>query len=138
MRIASIALDYEGRVAPAGLDLATTREIGRLAIHESYRGRGQMVMAGLLLQMVAWCQRNEIRMLFSGSTKKLFEVYRRFNPSARLITSPRTILEDPLHTRYFENLRRYGGESCIYTFEVAGASPVAVATKSLKIRLGLK
>lgn len=137
MRVASVALDYERCAAPPSLDLERTREIGRLAILPEHRGRGQIVLAGLCLEMYLWCRDNGIHMLFSGATPKLFRMYQRFNASARLITAPRLPVEDPTKARYFEAIRRYGGEGCIFTFEVAGGAPWEVVARMLATRLGL-
>jgi hypothetical protein len=136
MAVASIALDYEGCVAPTGLDLATTREISRLAVVEEHRGNGQLVMVGLLREMLAWSMRQGIARLFGGARTRLFLVYRRFNPTARLVTAPPATSKDPLQARYFEALRRYGGTGCMFTFEVAGASPWAVFSSFLRRRAG--
>jgi hypothetical protein len=124
MRRASIALDYERRDPPLGLDLAVTRELARLAIVPTVRGRhGQVVMIGLLFMMRRHCLRGGVTGLFAGSTPALFQVYRRFNPSARLVQAHLRPTEDPIQTRYFEPLRRYGGKGCLYTFDIAAGSP---------------
>jgi hypothetical protein len=131
MRVASVALDYGRRLRPPGLDLATTREICRLAILPKHRGGAQLVMVGLLREMLAWSVRNGIVRLFSGSTEQLFNVYRRFNPTARIIDPPRDLSEDPTRERYYEKLRGYGGDGVLYTFDVDGASPWSVFSRFL-------
>jgi hypothetical protein len=136
LRIASTALDLEGRVAPSWLDLRTTREIGRLAIVPSPRGGLQVVMVGLLREMLAWCEANGIRRLLAGSTERLYGVYARYNPTARRLYAPRVADEDPAITAWFAAKRAYGrGRTVLYTFEVAGASPWSVFSRFLTLRL---
>jgi hypothetical protein len=133
MRRASIALDYERRELPRGLDLAVTRECARLAIVPAARGRrGQLVLIGLLLAMRRLCLRSGVSGLFAGSTPALFQVYRRFNRSARLVRAPLRATEDPVQTRYFEPLRRYGGRGCLYTFDIAAGSPPVVVARMVR------
>jgi GNAT superfamily N-acetyltransferase len=126
MRIASITLDYEGRSAPGDLDLSKTLEIGRLAVLPKFRGKGQFILFGLVTRMMSWCRQNSVEQVFTGSKPKLYHVYRRFNPHVRLVTAPRLEVEDPLQTRYFENLRSYGGEGCMYVFDIDAVSPASV------------
>jgi hypothetical protein len=134
MRVASITLDLERRLAPRALDLATTREIGRLAIVKGHRGGAQTVMIGLLREMLAWSKANRIERLFAGSVGRLYEVFSRFNPSARLIDAPPDPgAEDPVRFEYFAKIRAYGktSGSVMYTFDVAGASPWRVVSEFL-------
>ena len=131
MRIASIALDYSRRVAPPDLDLATTRELGRLAIVPQHRGGARTVMVGLLREMLHWSKSNGIERLFAGSTEALYRVYRGFNPTARLVDPPPAGAEPADKARYFEAMRAYGGAGALYTFEVAGASPWGVFSRFL-------
>jgi hypothetical protein len=131
MRVASVALDYGGQKAPPGLPLDVTREIGRLAILREHRGGARAVMLGLLCNMLVWSQENGVELLFSGSTPALFRVYRRYNATARLLTAPRDPVPNPARDRYFAPLRAYGGEGVLYTFEVAGATPFAVFSRTL-------
>jgi hypothetical protein len=135
MRIASVALDYSGRLVPPGLPLDATREIGRLGILREHRGRAQMVMIGLVLRMFSLALTLGLTHLFSGSTPALFRMYQRFNPTARLVDPPHASSEDPDKTRYFAPLRAYGGEGVLYTFEVAGGSPSSVVRRYLSTRL---
>lgn len=134
MRIASMSLDYEGRLAPTSLDLTTTREIGRLAILREHRGGAQLVMVGLLREMLAWAKSSGIVRLFSGSTAKLYRVYRRFNATARLLKPlpPIDPEQNPTKDRFFANLRAYGGDTLLFTFDVAGASPWSVFSRFLR------
>ena len=83
--------------------------------------------------MLAWSQRNGILRLFSGSTAKLYRVYRRFNQTARVLSPlpSRCPQADPLQDRYFEKLRAYGGKTLLFTFEVAGAAPWRVFSQLL-------
>jgi hypothetical protein len=129
MRIASIALDYGRRIAPRGLRLGVTRELGRLAILPAHRGG--LVMVGLLINMYAWVSAQGIALLFSGSTPALFRVYERYNPTARLVQTETELFEDHVQERYFAPLRAYGGRDVVYTFEVAPASPFAVLARFL-------
>jgi hypothetical protein len=131
MRTASVALDYVNCRPPFHLDLNRTLEICRLAILPTFRGGAQTIMVGLLREMLHWSKANGIEKLFSGSTEKLFQVYRRFNPTARLITAPPASAEDPVQTRYYAGLREYGGAGVIYTFDVEGASPWNVFSRFL-------
>lgn len=64
MRIASMSLDYKGRLVPPDLDLSTTREIGRLGILREHRGGAQLVMVGLLREMLAWANRDRAGLVF--------------------------------------------------------------------------
>ena len=136
MRVASIALDYGQHKAPPGLALDVTREIGRLAILPEHRGGAKAVMVGLLCQMLAWSQKNGIVHLFSGSTPALFRIYQRYNATARLVTAPHDPVPDLVRDRYFAPLRAYGGEGVIYTFQVAGATPFRVFSRTLAGKKG--
>lgn len=132
MRIGSIALDIHNCLPPPNLDLRTTREICRLAILPEHRGGAQLVMVGLLREMLAWSKANGIVKLFSGSTERLYRVYSRFNPSARLVDPPPAPCEDPIQSRYYERLRSYAGTSgVLYTFDVDAASPWSVFSRFL-------
>jgi hypothetical protein len=131
MRIASVALDYGGLAAPPDLPLDVTREIGRLAILREHRGGAHVVMLGLLFAMLRWSQENGIEHLFSGSTAKLFRIYRRYNATARLVAAPPDPAPNPARDRYFAPLRAYGGEGVVYTFSVQGATPFAVLCRTL-------
>lgn len=136
MRHGSIALDLSRRDPPPELDLATTREICRLAILPGHRRRGKLVMVGLLREMLAWSVDNRVERLFSGSTEALFRIYRRYNPTARLLDPPpSTSPEDPEKARYFSSYRAWGGMGVLYTFDVAGASPWDVFSRFLRRRL---
>ena len=126
MRVASIGLDCSKRRCPDGMDLERTREIGRLAILKEHRGGIQTVMVGLLREMLHWSRQNGIELLFSASVPRLFEVYRRFNPTAKLLDCEPVADEDPVMSRYFAPVREYGGLGVLYTFEVRGASPWSV------------
>jgi hypothetical protein len=119
MRIASMSLDYDQRLVPTSFDLSSTREIGRLAILPEHRGGAQPLMVGLLREMLAWSKRSGIARLFSGSTAKLYRIYRRFNRTARLLDPlpPHAPEEHPIKQRYFENLRAYGGPTLLFTFD---------------------
>jgi hypothetical protein len=133
LRIASINLDFESCLMPEELDLATTRELGRLAILPEHRGGAQLVMAALLLEMVRYCYDNEIETLFSGSVRRLFAVFARYNPSARLIVARPDPVPNAERDRYFEKLRAYGrGDSVLYTFKASKASPFAVFSELLR------
>lgn len=136
MRVASISLDYSRRSAPPDLDLATTRELGRLGIVPDHRGGAQTVMVGLLREMLEWSVENGVERLFAGSTEQLDRVYRRFNPTAALVDPPAAPAEHPDKTRYFEAMRVYGGAGVLYTFEVAGASPWGVFSRYLAAQFG--
>jgi hypothetical protein len=131
MRIASMALDYGGQKAPSELPLDLTREIGRLGILPKYRGGARMVMIGLLREMLVWAQANGVVHLFSGSTLALYRVYRRYNATARLVAAPADPVPNPARDQYFAPLRAYGGEGVVYTFQVAGATPFPVFTRTL-------
>lgn len=131
MRIASMALDYGNRLAPSGLALDTTREIGRLAILPEHRGGARVVMVGLLIEMLAWSLAHGIETLFAGSVPSLYRVYQRYNPTARLVYTPLAPSEPLVKARYFAPLRAYGGKDVVYTFSVAGATPSSVLTRCL-------
>jgi hypothetical protein len=131
MRIASVALDYGGQRAPAWLPLDQTREIGRLAILPEHRGGARVVMIGLLREMLVFAQRGRVVHLFSGSTPALFRVYQRYNATAQLVSAPADPVPNPARDRYFAPLRKYGGEGVVYTFQVAGATPFAVFSRTL-------
>jgi hypothetical protein len=136
MRIASMALDYGNHTVPRWLDLTTTREIGRLAILPRHRGGGQAAMTALVLTMYRQALSMKLEKLFSGSTLSLFHMYRRFNPTGRLISAADAGPEDPARARYFAPLRAYGGPGVLYTFDVEGASPSDVAYRFVTGRLG--
>jgi hypothetical protein len=131
LRLASMALDYGAQQVPAELDLATTRELSRLAVLPRHRGGAQTVMVGLLREMLAWSRANGIERLFAGSTPVLYRVYRRFNPSARLIEARPVAEESPEQQRYFAALRAYGGKGVLYTFTTAGAMPWEIFSRFL-------
>jgi hypothetical protein len=131
MRIASVALDDGGQKAPPSLPLKVTREIGRLAILPEHRGGSRVVMLGLLREMLVWSVEHGIEQLFSGSTPALFQVYKRYNATARLVAAPLDPVPSPERDRYFAPLRAYGGEGVVYTFDVAGATPFQVFSRTL-------
>ena len=137
MRRASLSLELGNKRVPAQLDLDVTREIARLAIVPAHRGGSQMVMVGLLREMLAWSVENGVVTLFSGSRPPLFRVYERFNPTARLVVpDDNHASEEPRRARYFAALRAAGGASGVhFTFEVAGASPWNVFSRFLTGRL---
>jgi hypothetical protein len=126
-----MALDYGGLTAPPWLPLHVTREIGRLAILPEHRGGSRVVMVGLLREMLVWSKDHGIAHLFSGSTPKLFRVYRRYNATARLLEAPVDPVPNPERDRYFAPLRAYGGPGVVYTFDVAPATPFQVFTRTL-------
>lgn len=135
VRLASVSLDYDRRLLPLAIDPSTTRELGRLAILPGHRGGRSVVMVALLREMLHWCKANGITTLFAGSTRRLFDVYARYNPTARLVdTLPSPHEEEPL-SRYFAPLRAHGGPGVHYTFEVAGARPWDVFLRFLTGRL---
>jgi hypothetical protein len=136
MRVGSVSLDLHNCLPPPSLDLATTREICRLSILPGHRGGAQLVMVGLLREMLQWSKANGIATLFSGSKESLFRVYRRFNPSARLIVAPPAGAEDPIQAQHYEALRRVAAkEGVLYTFDVDAASPWSVFSRFLTGRL---
>jgi hypothetical protein len=65
----------------------------------------------------------------------LFEVFARYNPTARLIHPPPAPPDDPVTERYYAALRRYAGPTAHYTFEVEGARPWDVFQRFLSGRL---
>ncbi len=135
MRVASVSLDYDRRTVPAGLDLACTRELARLAIVPSHRrGRG-VVMVALLREMLHWSKQNHIKTLFAGSTPRLFRVYARYNATARLVDTLPAPPESEALSRYFAPLRARGGPGVHFTFEVDGARPWDVFTRFLAGKL---
>ncbi len=136
MSIASLALDFSRKRLPPELDLSKTREIARLAIVPGHRGGAQTVMAGLCREMIVWSKANGIDLLFAGSKAELFQVFERFNPTARLIDPPDDPTpEEPLRARYFERIRAYGGRGVHFTFEVAGGSSWNVFSRLLTGRI---
>ena len=136
LRRASVTLEIARKLPPPDLDLDTTREIARLAILRAHRGGAQTVMIGLLREMLAWSVANDIAMLFSGALPTLFEVYRRFNPTARIVEpADDHAPEDPTLARYFENIRAEAARGIHFTFEVAGASPWNVFSRFLRRRV---
>jgi hypothetical protein len=96
-------------------------------------------MIGLLREMLAWSKANRIERLFAGSVGRLYEVFARFNPSARLVDAPPDLeAEDPVRSEYFAKIRAYGktSGSVTYTFEVAGASPWLVVSEFVARSMG--
>jgi hypothetical protein len=136
MRIASMALDYGCRIAPLSLRLDRTREMGRLAILPEHRGGAQLVMVGLLHRAYLYLQALGIVLCFSGSIPALYEAYRRFAPTLRLVRTAVAPSEDPVRTRFFAPLRAYGGEDVVYTVPVAELSPFSVILRCISCLLG--
>ena len=92
-------------------------------------------MVGLTLTMYRYALEQGMAQLFSGSTPKLYEVYRRFNPTARLVHAPAAGPEDAVKARYLAPLRAYGGPGVVYTFDIVGASPADVLGRFITRRL---
>ncbi|MEW5849952.1 MAG: hypothetical protein AB2A00_14245 [Myxococcota bacterium] len=136
MRIACLSLDFEMRVPPPGMDLATTREVARLAILPSHQRGDQLVLVALLHQVLTLCRRAGVRTLMGGSTRNLFELYRRFNPAAQIIHPPAKTHEPPELTQYFAPLRAYSaGRGVLFTFDLGAASPWHVFSRLVKNRV---
>jgi hypothetical protein len=132
-RVASPNLEYGRCQAPSGLDLARTREIARLAIQREHRGGAQLVMVGLLREMLRLSLEGGTELLLTSATGPLFRVYRRFNPTARKVDAPALAQpEPPEFARYFESPRAVTGAQVLFTFEVAGARPWDVFSRFLR------
>lgn len=132
---ASPALDYGAHALPPDLDAGHTAEIARLAVLRTHRGGAQTVMIGLLREMLAWSTASGVTLLLAGAKARLFPVYARYNPTARRIDPPLRAEEDPDLSRYYAQIRAYGGEGVVFTFEVAGATPWNVFSRYLRRRL---
>lgn len=117
LRIASLALDCAKRALPESIPKDSTREISRLAIAPAHRWKNQIAMLGLLREVLVYSKANGISLLLSASIPTLFEVYRRYNPSAKLIDCEILQTEDPVLTHYFEPIRAYGGIGIVYTLK---------------------
>ena len=136
LRVASVTLDFEGCLPPRGIDLARTREIAKLAILKAHRGHGQLVMVGLLREMLVWSKRAGIVQLFGGSEQRHYRMYRRFNPTARLHDKRPGPPQPESLVRYYQPLRRWSGPSVLFSFEVQGASPWRVFSDLVARKLG--
>lgn len=134
-RIASPALEYGNDRAPASIDLGRTAEIARLAILKEHRGGAQSVMVGLLREMLRWSKVSGYTHLLAGARRGLFDIYARYNPSARLLPVVPAGEEAADRALWYGPLRAWAGEGVVFTFSVAGASPWNVFYRFLRGRL---
>jgi hypothetical protein len=137
-REASPNMMYNRVCVPPNLDLSRTREIARLAILREHRGGAQLVMVGLLREMLRIALEANIRWLLTSSTEALLRVYRRFNPTARIVETVPVEFELPEVTRYFASPRAVTGPQVLFTFEVEGARPWEVFSRFLRHTVGLR
>lgn len=131
---ASIALELGRRVLPSDLDPARTREIARLAILPAWRGGAQIVMVGLLREMLRWSLDHGVVHLIGGAAPALFGVYARFNPTARLLDAPADPEPEPAErAAYFAPIRAVEkGRGVLFSFLVRGALPWDVFSRFLR------
>lgn len=125
IRRASIALDVAERTLPADWNAATTREVGRLAVVLSHRGR-PLVMAGILRALLKLVQLHKIETLFANADRKLYQIYSSYSPgNSRLLELPCTEVDADTR-RYFHYLRACSNDPVLFAFDARLDQPCDV------------
>ena len=131
VRELSFSLNHLQAAPPHGVDPATYRDLSRLAIVRSARGGAQIVMLGLLREMVLWCQAHGVTHILSISVPKLFPVFKRYNPSAKLITlDPAPIPPSDDVRAYHDRIAARVGPVISYTFDLNGFDALGVMLRT--------
>jgi hypothetical protein len=137
VRVASVALDVTETQLPPHWNAEQVREISRLAILRSHRGGRGVVMVGLLREMLHAARSEAVTTLLAGADRKLFHVYARYNPTARIVHFP-LVAPKPLARAYFHHARSHSPDPVLFAFDVAGASPWAIFQRFLTGQLRRK
>lgn len=124
IRTASIALDLAERTLPEDWNEEKTREIGRLAIVLSHRGR-PLVMAGIIREVLKQVQRLKIDTLLAHADYNLYRIYAGYTPSIRVLDLPTTEVSADTR-RYFHYLRASSSAPVLFAFDVNNDPPCDV------------
>ena len=132
VRELSFSLNHLQAAPPRGMDAATYRDLSRLAIVPSARGRSHIVMIGLLREMALWCRAEGITHILSISVPSLFPIFERYNPSAKRIVLEAAHISPAEEVRtYHERIAARVGPVISYTFDMSGFDALGVMSRAL-------
>jgi GNAT superfamily N-acetyltransferase len=135
LRVVSVALDLFQRLPPPELALDKTIELARLAVLPAHRGRADTVLVGLLREMLVFCKQRGLETVFASAARPMYQFYRRFNPTARLIDPPPKPSEPEELTRYYQALREFdAGQGVLFVMDVGDCSAWPVFRQFVKRR----